>query len=296
MNRLRKPGPATSVRSTAWPSRSATSAPRRSATARGGSPEGRRQQHRGVASSSRRTPPSGGARASPRRRRRRLRSARPRPRERPRRPLLRGRRGFARHLSNGMARPPGSCSRGRSARAGPRGRAGAAGSSGRATRAGRRRPCRGPRGPPTTKQRSWPDWRRSSRKRLNANRVVLAPVGRQQADVGALGDPALDRLVLAHLDQLEPRVPGQQLLVVLDVVRVRWAEAPDGYDQGPDREEATSPPGLSARAPRPAPRRSSGPSSGGCRKASAPTPAGRDRPRSGARSCAAPRSARRGRA
>ena len=40
-------------------------------------------------------------------------------------------------------------------------------------------------------------------------------------------------VVLAHLDQLEPRVPGQQLLVVLDVVGVRRTQPPHGDDDDP---------------------------------------------------------------
>ena len=45
---LRKPGPATSTRSTASPSRSRTFSPSRSAISRGGAPQRGREQHRGV--------------------------------------------------------------------------------------------------------------------------------------------------------------------------------------------------------------------------------------------------------
>ena len=74
------------------------------------------------------------------------------------------------------------------------------------------RRARGPNGPPMTKHRSRPSWRRSSRKRAerHRSRISLA-VAVQQRDERALGDPARDLLVLAHLDQLEPRVAGEQL-------------------------------------------------------------------------------------
>src|SRR3954452_4508337 len=63
------------------------------------------------------------------------------------------------------------------------------------------------------------------------DRVELAAVAREQAHDRALRDPPVDALVLAHLDQLEPCVAREHLLVVLDVVRVRWAKAPDCYDE-----------------------------------------------------------------
>src|SRR3954453_15685207 len=63
------------------------------------------------------------------------------------------------------------------------------------------------------------------------DRVELAAVACEQAYERALRDPPVDALVLAHLDQLEPRVAGEHLLVVLYVVRIRWAKAPDCYDQ-----------------------------------------------------------------
>jgi len=42
-----------------------------------------------------------------------------------------------------------------------------------------------------------------------------------------------DLLVLAHLDQLQPRLAGQQLRVVLHVVGVRRTQAADGHDDEP---------------------------------------------------------------
>jgi hypothetical protein len=64
-------------------------------------------------------------------------------------------------------------------------------------------------------------------------RVELAAIAREQHDERALGDAALHALVLADLGQLEPRVTSEQLLVVLDVVRVGRAQAPDGEHDGP---------------------------------------------------------------
>src|SRR3954470_19967585 len=59
------------------------------------------------------------------------------------------------------------------------------------------------------------------------DRVEFPAFAREEADERAVRDPPVDALVLTHLDQLEPRVAGEHLLVVLDVVRVRWAKAPD---------------------------------------------------------------------
>jgi Protein of unknown function (DUF3467) len=61
-------------------------------------------------------------------------------------------------------------------------------------------------------------------------RVVLRAAGVEQRDERALGDAAGDLLVLADLDELESRVAREQLLVVLDVVRERWAQPAHGED------------------------------------------------------------------
>jgi hypothetical protein len=63
--------------------------------------------------------------------------------------------------------------------------------------------------------------------------VVLLPLRVEQRHEGALGDPPCDLLVLADLYQLDPRVAGQQLLVVLHVVGERRAQAADGQDDDP---------------------------------------------------------------
>jgi hypothetical protein len=65
--------------------------------------------------------------------------------------------------------------------------------------------------------------------------VELLAVAGQQADVRALRDPAVHVVVLAELDQLEPRMPGEQLLVVRDVVRIRGPEAPHSHHEGAHR-------------------------------------------------------------
>src|SRR5436305_3039078 len=65
------------------------------------------------------------------------------------------------------------------------------------------------------------------------HRVELPAVVRQQAHVGVVGDPPLDALLLAHLGELELRVPRKQLLVVLDVVGVGRLEAAHGQHDRP---------------------------------------------------------------
>ena len=66
-----------------------------------------------------------------------------------------------------------------------------------------------------------------------ADAVVGAPVTVEQHDEAALGNPAGDLLVLANLDQLQPGMPGDQALVVLDVVGVGRPQATDGEDEDP---------------------------------------------------------------
>ena len=90
-----------------------------------------------------------------------------------------------------------------------------------------------PNGPPITKQTSRPPWRRSSRNAAKPSEECSRARRVEQHDVGALGDPALERLVLAHLDDLDPRLAAQQLLVVLDVVGERRAQPPDREHEVP---------------------------------------------------------------
>ena len=67
-------------------------------------------------------------------------------------------------------------------------------------------------------------------KAAERQRVELLALARQQRDVRALRDAAGDALLLADLDHLDARVAGEHLEVVLRVVRVRRAQAPDGED------------------------------------------------------------------
>ena len=64
-------------------------------------------------------------------------------------------------------------------------------------------------------------------KRGERLRGQLATARVEQHDVGPLGDPALERLVLADLDDLHARLAAQQLLIVVDVVDEGRAQPPD---------------------------------------------------------------------
>jgi len=64
-------------------------------------------------------------------------------------------------------------------------------------------------------------------------RVVLGPARVEQRDERALRQPAAHLLVLAHLDELDPRMAREQLLVVLDVVGEGRAKPPHGKDDDP---------------------------------------------------------------
>jgi Protein of unknown function (DUF3467) len=66
-----------------------------------------------------------------------------------------------------------------------------------------------------------------------ADRVDLLPLPIEQGDEHPLGDAAGDVVVLAHLDQLELDMTGEQLLVMLDIVGERRAQPPDGNDEDP---------------------------------------------------------------
>ena len=59
------------------------------------------------------------------------------------------------------------------------------------------------------------------------------PLGGEEHREAAVGDALCDLLVLAHLHQLEPGVPGQELLVVLDVVCEGRPQPPHGQHQDP---------------------------------------------------------------
>jgi Protein of unknown function (DUF3467) len=63
--------------------------------------------------------------------------------------------------------------------------------------------------------------------------VHALAVAVQQRDVRAIGQPAPNLLVLAHLDQLEPRVTRDQLLVVLHIISERRPQPAHGDDHYP---------------------------------------------------------------
>jgi hypothetical protein len=63
-----------------------------------------------------------------------------------------------------------------------------------------------------------------------ADRVELLAVAVKERDEGALGHAPGDLLILSNLDQLEPRVPGEELLIVLDVVDERRSQPTHGDD------------------------------------------------------------------
>src|SRR6185436_11695853 len=65
------------------------------------------------------------------------------------------------------------------------------------------------------------------------DRVELAPVARQQHEVGALRYALGHALVLPHLDQLHARQSRKQLAVVLDVVLERRPQAPHRDQRDP---------------------------------------------------------------
>ena len=89
-------------------------------------------------------------------------------------------------------------------------RAGAAASGGpsesRVSHSSRSSPC----GPPMMKQRSRPSCRRSSSHSLSSTESNSRPPARQQHEMRALGDPLRHAFVLAHLDQLQAGVAGEQ--------------------------------------------------------------------------------------
>ena len=65
------------------------------------------------------------------------------------------------------------------------------------------------------------------------DRVHLLPVLVQERHKRPVGQPPRDLLVLPDFDLLEPRVPGDQLLIVAHVVGVWRAQTPHGHDDHP---------------------------------------------------------------
>jgi Protein of unknown function (DUF3467) len=70
-------------------------------------------------------------------------------------------------------------------------------------------------------------------KAAERHRVQVVAVPVQQGHERALGQPAPHLFILADLDQLEPHVAGDQLLVVLHIVGERGAQPAHGNDDYP---------------------------------------------------------------
>ncbi len=64
-------------------------------------------------------------------------------------------------------------------------------------------------------------------------RIGPLPVTVQQRHEGSVRQPPEHLLILAYLDELEPAVPREQLLVVLDVVGERGTQPPHGNHDNP---------------------------------------------------------------
>ena len=122
-----------------------------------------------------------------------------------------------------------------------------------------------------TKQRSRPDIRRSSRNALKATESYCLPSLCSSETNARSGMRARDLLVLADLDQLQPRVARDQLLVVLDVVGVRRPQTADREDDQAHRASLVQ---ACIALERLRPHRCARPSSDACRAASATTAGG----------------------
>ena len=70
-------------------------------------------------------------------------------------------------------------------------------------------------------------------KAAERDRVHLLPVLVQKRHECPVREPPGHLLVLPDLDLLEPRVAGQQLLIVAHIVRVRRTQTPHGHDDHP---------------------------------------------------------------
>ena len=204
MNRLRKPGPATSTRSTASPSRSPSASPSRSAIARGGVAQRRGEQHRRVggvvAEVGLRRPVElrRGSEPSPSAAAAALTASRE----------LCGSESALISVVVGLAGQDLVCTvellEQNHARELVR-----AASSARATAASRP-PGRGRAGPPITKHTSRPSRRRSSSQAAErAPSPAASPSLASSTCEARSGIRAAHLLVLAHLDHLHPRMAGR---------------------------------------------------------------------------------------
>ena len=68
-------------------------------------------------------------------------------------------------------------------------------------------------------------------KAAEGHRIQAFAASVQKADERALGDPAGDLLVLSDLDELQAHVPGQELLIMLNIVGERGAQPAHGDDE-----------------------------------------------------------------
>ena len=186
-----------------------------------------REQHRGVRRVVAETCLLRALQARARVRRRRCRCA---GRPRPPRPPPAARRWVHRTANDGMARWPGSCAHGRAAPEHD------AGEHVRERRGSERQlwsapPSSIPNAPPITKHTSRPACRRSSSQPANASEVYAAPAAVEQADPGALGDPA-QRAPRRRRPRSRPRGrSAKQLRVVLEIVEVRRLALPTATTQ-----------------------------------------------------------------
>ena len=134
-------------------------------------------------------------------------------------------------FSSGTARGPGSCGPGRSAPA-PRAPAGGAASAERQAHVGLQLESLGPADDEADVARVEPALLEPARERL---RVEDLAVGGEQHPEGADRDPRGHLLVPAHLDQIDLRVAGEHLAVVLHVVLVRGPQPAHGDHGDPHR-------------------------------------------------------------
>jgi hypothetical protein len=70
-------------------------------------------------------------------------------------------------------------------------------------------------------------------KGAEGQRVHPGALGVEERDERSVGKAAGDVLVLANLDQLQARMPGQQTLIVLHIVGIRGPQTADGDNDDP---------------------------------------------------------------
>ena len=95
-------------------------------------------------------------------------------------------------------------------------------------------------GPPITKQRSRPLARRCSRKSLKPIESNVLPSTSSSDTNARSGMRAATGRIVAHLDQLQPRITPEQLDVMRDVIDERWPQTAHGDDDDSHRWDTTS--------------------------------------------------------